>query len=175
MLVLIGYRGTGKTTVARLVAERLGWPWVDADVEIESRAGKSIKEIFDDDGEERFRDLETEVVADLARRKQTVVALGGGAVLREENRAAVRGCTVVWLQAGSETIHARIASDPSTGARRPNLTVAGGRAEITDLLAQREPVYKSCADCAVDTEGRTPEQIADQIVCLWTGSSAGRP
>ena len=90
-LFLIGYRGSGKTTVARRVAERLGWKWLDADVELERRAGQSIKQIFADSGEAAFRDLESAVVKDLARLEGHVIALGGGAVMREENRAALSG------------------------------------------------------------------------------------
>ena len=84
---------------------RLGWDWVDADVEVELRAGKSIAAIFADDGEPAFRDLEAAVVADLCRRERTVIALGGGAVLREDNRAAIARCgAVVWLQASVDAI-----------------------------------------------------------------------
>ena len=81
-LVLIGYRGTGKSHVARVLSERTGWPWIDADDQIEARAGKSIAQIFADDGEEAFRDWESQVVADLAQRDRCVLALGGGGVPR---------------------------------------------------------------------------------------------
>ena len=94
-LVLIGLRGTGKTTVARLIAERLGWPWFDADAEIEARAGKSIAEIFAAEGEPAFRDRESQVVADLAQRDHSVLALGGGAVMRPANREAI-GARGAW-------------------------------------------------------------------------------
>src|SRR5688500_16237666 len=98
-LLLIGYRGTGKTTVARLLAERLGWPWLDADDEIERRAGKSIAEIFADGGEAGFRDLESHVLAEIVHRDRHVLALGGGAILRAENRAMIKqSSTVVWLK-----------------------------------------------------------------------------
>jgi shikimate kinase len=89
-IALIGYRGTGKTTVAQQLALRLGWDWVDADVELELRAGKSIAAIFADDGESAFRDLEATTLDDLIRRDRTVLALGGGIVLRPENRALLR-------------------------------------------------------------------------------------
>lgn len=163
---LIGYRGTGKSTVARLLALRLGCDWVDADVEIELRAGKSIAAIFADDGEPVFRDLESQVVAELARRQNSVVALGGGVVLRAENRRAIAVGTVVWLKASAETILGRLARDPATSERRPNLTTQGGRDEVVKLLAEREPIYRGCADFQVDTDGKNPAEIADEILAL---------
>src|SRR6185295_9711178 len=164
-LVLIGYRGTGKSTVARLVAERLAWPWFDADAEIESRAGKSIAQIFADDGEGAFRDWESQVVADLAGRDKAVLALGGGAILRPDNRAAIlwQG-RVVWLTASPETLWRRIEQDRATAERRPNLTAEGGITEIIATLDARRDVYRQCAHHEVDTQGRTPEEVADAIL-----------
>lgn len=163
---LIGYRGCGKTTVARLVGEALGSKWVDADEVVESRAGKTIKQIFADSGERAFRDLESAVVADLARGEGQVVALGGGAVLREKNRLALlaAGGLIVWLKASPETLHARIIADPTTGERRPNLTAQGGVAEIRELLEQRTPLYRLCAGMTVDADRLAPDEIARQIV-----------
>ncbi|MBL9162845.1 MAG: shikimate kinase [Planctomycetaceae bacterium] len=173
-IALIGYRGSGKTAVAQALAARLGWDWVDADVEVELRAGKSIAAIFADDGETRFRDLEAIVVDLLALRQRTVLALGGGAILREVNRKAIRRCgAVVWLQASVATLERRIAADPSTAARRPSLTASGGPAEIPRLLAERTPHYRACATLEVDTEGKTPSDIADEIVAAL-GLPSGR-
>jgi shikimate kinase len=166
LVSLIGYRGTGKSSVAKLLAQRLGWSWIDSDVEIERRAAKSIKEIFDDGGEPAFRDWESAVVADVAQHTELVLSLGGGAVLRPENRAAIRRGRVVWLTADPATIERRVHADPSTSARRPNLTTAGGLAEIEHLLALREPLYRECADSTVDTVQKTPEQVVDEIVCF---------
>lgn len=164
-LVLIGYRGTGKTTVARELARRLGWEWVDADVEVELRAGLSIAEIFAARGEEAFRDLESRVLAELAPRRRLVLAAGGGAVLRGENRALLRQCgRVIWLKAEPATLWKRIQSDAATEGRRPRLTSRGGEAEIMELLAQRTPLYQECADLAVDTEGKSAAQVAQEIV-----------
>lgn len=172
-IALIGYRGTGKTTVAQVLARHLGWDWVDADVEVELRAGRSIATIFADDGEPAFRDLEAQVVAGLCVREKTVVALGGGAVLREDNRQAIQKCqAAVWLKAAAPTLAERIAADPSTSARRPNLTNHGGRTEIEALLAQREPFYRACATLEVDTENRDPAEIADEIVAAIFGREA---
>jgi shikimate kinase len=165
-IFLIGYRGCGKTTVARLVADELGWPWVDADDLVESRAGKSIKQIFAESGERAFRDLETAVITELAPRDQHVVALGGGAILREKNREALLAAKglIVWLQASAETLYARIVADPTTIDRRPNLTAQGGVAEIRKLLAERTPLYRLCAGLTVDADRNSPAEIARQIV-----------
>lgn len=173
-IFLIGYRGTGKTTVARLLALRLGCDWVDADVEIELRAGKSIAAIFVDDGEPAFRDLESQVVADLAKRSDTVVALGGGAVMHDDNRRAISGGTAIWLKAPAATILERLAADPATPEQRPNLTTRGGEAEVIELLAQREPIYRQCANLEVDTEGKEPAAVADEILALLAAAVARR-
>jgi shikimate kinase len=162
---LIGYRGTGKTTVARQLALALGWDWVDADVEIEFRAGKSIAAIFADEGEAAFRDLEAAVLADLLGRPSVIVAAGGGAVLREANRQALaEKARAVWLRASVETILERVSNDATTAGRRPNLTTAGGAAEVIELLQQREPLYRQCANLEVDTENKSPVEIAGEII-----------
>jgi shikimate kinase len=173
MLILIGYRATGKTTLAKLLAEKLGWDWIDADVEIERVAGKSIKRIFAEEGEPAFRDLEAKVIADLCRRERLVIAAGGGAPLRDENRRAMRAAgKVVWLTARPETIHARMSGDATTADRRPNLTARAPLAEIVHLLAVREPIYRDTADFVLDTENRKPEELADEIVRLLDCPSA---
>ena len=165
LLTLIGYRATGKTTLARLLAERLGWDWIDADVEIERRAGKSIARIFAEDGEPAFRDLEAAVMADLCRRSRLVIAAGGGAPMRPETREAMRaGGKVVWLVARPETILARMSGDATTAGRRPALTDRAGLEEILHLLAKREPIYRQTAHLEIDTEGKTPEQLAEEIL-----------
>jgi shikimate kinase len=164
-LVLIGYRATGKTTLARGLAQRLGWEWVDADVEIEHRAGKSIARIFAENGEPAFRDLEAEVIADLCARQRLVIAAGGGAPLREESRRAMRKAgQVVWLTAAPETILARMTGDATTADRRPNLTNRPPLEEITQLLGRREPIYRESAHLIVDTEDKSPEQLTVEIL-----------
>lgn len=164
-LALIGYRGTGKSTVGGQLALELGWSCVDADAEIETRAAKSIAAIFADEGEGRFRDLESQVLTELVRRDRTIIAAGGGAVMREENRRQLERCThVVWLRATSATILRRVAADGTTAGRRPQLTTAGGEVEVVRLLAAREPLYRECADLEVDTEHKTPAEIAGEII-----------
>ena len=165
ILSLIGYRATGKTTLARLVAERLGWDWIDADTEIELRAGKSISRIFAEDGEPAFRDIEAAVIGEFCRRDRLVLAAGGGAPLRPDNRRAMRARgKVVWLVARPETILARMAADAATPARRPALTDRPALEEIIQLLDSREPIYRETADLIVDTEGGLPAEIAEEII-----------
>ncbi len=166
-IYLIGYRGTGKTTVARELAGRLQFDSIDADEEIERRTGKIIAKIFATQGEPVFRAIEADVVADLCRLRRTVVSLGGGAVLSEANRTELRlAGTVIWLTASVETLAQRIAADASTESRRPNLTASGGLNEIEIVLATREPIYRACAAFEVDTEGKTPAGIAEEILRL---------
>ena len=166
-LFLIGYRATGKSTVGKFVADVLERQFFDADVELESMAGKTIAEIFADDGESTFRDLETQTIARLAKFRHCVIALGGGAVLREENRQIICASgKAVWLTASPECIEQRVNADPLTGQRRPNLTTSGGLREIREILEHREPVYGDCADLSLNTEELAPFEIADRI-CQW--------
>ncbi|REK30150.1 MAG: shikimate kinase [Planctomycetota bacterium] len=165
-ICLIGYRGTGKTTVAQILAERLGWPTCDTDIDIVASAGRSIAEIFAADGEKSFRDRETAAVMAALAEPGRVVSLGGGAVLREENRRALAAATtrVVWLTAAAETILTRLSADPATAEQRPNLTADGGLQEIRQVLAEREPIYRECADLEVDTEGKDVARVVHEII-----------
>ncbi len=173
---LIGYRGSGKSTVARLLADRWGWRAVDADDEIERRAGQSIAEIFASSGEGSFRDLECAVLRDLVPRPSIVLAAGGGAVLREENRGLLKQCEyVVWLTASAATLYDRIGADATTAARRPPLSDRGGLAEVETLLAEREPLYREVADAVVDTEGRRSQDVAELIAARWQPAPSARP
>jgi shikimate kinase len=165
LICLIGYRGCGKTTLAPLLSERIGWPWIDTDIELERRAGRSIKEIFEKAGEPTFRDLETATILNLTSVERRILAFGGGAILRPQNVEAIRRGLVFWLQADPQTIWKRMTADPLTAQRRPNLT-GGGIGEIEQLLAARTSLYRECADHAIDTVLQTPDQIVDQIVCL---------
>ena len=176
-IILIGYRATGKTTLAKLLAQRLGCDWIDADVEIERLAGKSIARIFAEDGEPAFRDIEARVIADLCERDRLVLAAGGGAPLREESRRKMRASgTVVWLDASPQTVQARMAADATTAGRRPDLTDKGGLEEIIQLMSGREQIYRESAHLQVDTEGKTPEQIGDEIIAhLKSAPNAGDP
>ncbi len=173
-LVLIGYRGTGKSTVARHVAAKLEWRWMDADVEIERRAGMSIADLFEQRGEQAFRDLEVAVLTELAAQQNLVVAAGGGAVMRAETRQAWQrhSSAVIWLQATPEVLLARINADAATATRRPKLTTLGDAEEIARLMAEREPWYRGCAQCAVNTQDQTPDQVAEEIVVWFVAHAA---
>jgi shikimate kinase len=164
-VVLVGYRGTGKTTVGQIVAAALGWPFIDTDPLIEQRADLPIAVIFARLGEPYFRDLESAVIADLAGTDPAVISAGGGAVLRPGNVQRLReNSLVVWLTGRAETLHRRIGGDPTTASRRPDLTTLTGLEEIRYLLAIREPYYRSAAHLVLDTEAATPQEVAERIV-----------
>jgi len=164
IVTLIGSRGCGKSSAGRVLASRIGWEFADADAELEARAGKSIQQIFADDGEAAFRDLEEQTVADLLQRERLVLAAGGGAVMRDATRGRIATAgPVIWLTASPETLYARIHADDTTAERRPDLTDRGGLEEVRALLAQREPVYRGTADIVIDTEQKTVAQIAGEI------------
>lgn len=163
---LIGYRGTGKTTTAQLLAGELGWDWLDADQVLEARHGRTIKQIFAEEGEAGFRDKEAALLAELCQVQRHVIATGGGIVLRPENRERLKAAgRVVWLTADPATLWQRIAGDATTAERRPNLTV-GGLAEIEQLLQAREPLYREVAQLSVDTGQQTPAEVAE-IIARW--------
>jgi shikimate kinase len=164
-ITLVGYRGTGKSSVAQRLADRLGLTALDADAEIEHRAACTIREIFAVHGEAGFRSLEREVMSDLLARDGIVIATGGGAVLNARTRTEMRAAgPVIWLRASPATIEARLTADASTRDRRPPLTASDLRSEIESLLAVREPLYRETASVSVTTDGRTVESIVEEIV-----------
>jgi shikimate kinase len=168
-IALIGYRGTGKTTVGRLLAARLGWDFADADAELERRIGRSIAELFAASGEPAFRDEEQRTLGELTRRQRLVLATGGGAVLRVENRLALSEFgTVVWLRAEPDILAARLRQDEA--ARRPALTPRGTLDEIAEVLKVREPLYRGAADLIVETGGASPEQVVERILEARSGA-----
>ncbi len=164
LLFLVGYRGTGKTTVARALSVCLGWQWIDTDDVLERRYGQTIRDIFETEGEIGFRDKEAAILAGLCRLRGHVIATGGGVILRPENREllAAHG-RVIWLTADVATLWKRMQGDVRTAERRPNLTV-GGIEEIVEVLKARASHYAACADLTVSTEGQLPEQVVAEIV-----------
>jgi shikimate kinase len=174
-ILIVGYRGTGKTTVGRLLADQLGWAFADCDDFIEAAAGQSVTDIFAAEGEAGFRDREAAVLRELCARERHVVATGGGAVLRPANRELLRGAGfVAWLTASPETIWSRLQTDPTTAARRPNLTSAGGIDEVRTLIAAREPLYREVADFVADADTPSPDAIAATIFMAWRGGQTSR-
>ncbi len=169
-LVLIGYRGTGKTTVGRIVAEATGRPFLDLDRAVEEAAGRPIAEVFALLGEPAFRTLEEEAIATrLGRGTSLVVASGGGAILKESNRRRLREHgTVVWLTARPEVLADRLGRDPGG---RPSLTASGLLDEIADVLSLREPLYRQTAHEIVATDGLSPHEVARLVVERLGGSA----
>ncbi|MBM0236839.1 shikimate kinase [Micromonospora sp. ATA32] len=159
--VLVGAPGSGKTTVGRLLAAELGVEFRDTDLDIERLAGKPIPEIFIDEGEAHFRTLERAAVAAALASCAGVLALGGGAVLAEDSRAALIGHTVVHLSVQLPDAVKRI----GLGAGRPLLAI-NPRATLKHLMDQRRPLYTEVATATVVTDGRTPEDIAAEILPL---------
>jgi shikimate kinase len=159
--VVVGAMGAGKTTVGQAVAEALGLPFADTDALIEARAGKTVPEIFFDDGEAAFRALEVETVASALAGSEGVLALGGGAILHEGTRALLAGHTVVFLSVELADAVKRV----GLGAGRPLLSI-NPRATLKFLLDERRPLYASVATHTVATDGRTPEEIAAEVTAL---------
>ena len=161
-VVLIGYRGTGKSTVGRVVATRLGRPIVSTDREIIRRAGSSISDIVAAHGWDYFRDLESAVCQELAEQNNLVIDTGGGAILRQQNVDVLkRNGRLIWLTASVETIAARIGGD----TQRPSLTGTKSHVEeIRDVLTERTPKYQAAADLTIATDGRSVDELATTIL-----------
>jgi shikimate kinase len=159
--VVVGPMGAGKTTIGQAVAEILGVPFADTDAMIEQRAGKTVPEIFIDDGEAAFRTFERETVAAALASVDGVLALGGGSILNEETRALLAGHTVVFLSVELTDAIRRV----GLGAGRPLLSV-NPRATMKFLLEERRPLYASVATHTVATDGRAPQEIAAEVTAL---------
>ena len=163
-IVLIGYRGTGKSTVGRLLAVRLGRELVSTDAEIVERAQRTIPEIVAQEGWEYFRNLESDICRELGVRDRLMVDTGGGAILREQNVEALkRNGVLFWLTASVETIVKRIGRDN----QRPSLTGTKSFVdEIRDVLQERTPKYQSAADHVVATDDRSIDQVVEHVLAL---------
>ena len=162
---LVGPRGSGKSTVGRLLAASLGREFADSDGEIEARGGRPISAIFADDGEAGFRAIEAEVVAALLDRGPLVLATGGGAILNPDTRRRLHAAgEVVYLHADVATLHARTAGDLLSGKnRRPALTDLPAEEEVAAVLAVRDPLYRQAATITVPATG-TPEDVRDRVL-----------
>jgi shikimate kinase len=163
-IVLIGYRGTGKTVVGELLAERLGMTYMGMDAQIVKKAGMPIPEIVEKSGWPGFRDMESQVARELAGRDHLIIDTGGGVIERPENIEALQtNARIFWLKASVDTIFSRIQQD----TQRPAL-IAGKTftEEVAEVLEQRTPKYKSAAHHEIDTDPLTPEQVAEKIIQL---------
>jgi shikimate kinase len=159
-IALCGFMGTGKSSVGRMVAEQLRFAFLDTDTVIEARAGKSIAQIFSEDGEVAFRDLEKRIVKELALRDRTVIATGGGLVVDPENMASLKEhAYVVCLWASPETIWARVKNQ----SHRPLLNEPEPLEKIRRLLAERAPFYKQ-SNVLLNTEIRSLREVAQQVL-----------
>ena len=179
ILFLIGYRGSGKTTVGKLLAKKMKMRFYDSDRRVEAAAGKTIAEIFAEKGEASFRQMEAKIIAkivvnhqNVAKAKKSksseksgcVVSLGGGAPMNESCQQIFGGFgKCVLLRGKPETLWKRISADKSTKESRPDLTDEGGLGEVQSMLALRSSTYDECADHIVDVDDLSPEEVADQI------------
>jgi shikimate kinase len=164
-IVLIGYRGTGKSVVGELLALRLRMPCIGMDAEIVKKAGMSIPEIVEKYGWQKFRDMESEKARELAGLDNIIIDTGGGIIERPENIEALKtNSLIIWLKASVDAIVSRIQED----TERPALTAGKTfTEEVTEVLEQRIPKYKSAAQYEIDTDESTPEQVADRIIEIW--------
>ncbi len=164
-IFLIGYRCTGKTSVGRSLAKRLGWSFVDTDVKLTKEQGQKISEIVDTKGWASFRKMEKEVIQAVCERDRHVVATGGGVVLDEENVKRMKDSGVlVWLKADINTIENRMDEDPLTRDFRPALTSKGVMGEIKEALFLRNPYYEKAMDFFVDTDSIGIETVCGTIL-----------
>ncbi len=160
-LILIGYRATGKSSVGRLLSDRLKWPLADTDEMIQEKAGRTIPEIVEQEGWDYFRELEKETVKRVSAFDRQIIATGGGVVLDRENTTRLRATgRLVWLQADVDTIQARLAADDF----RPPLEGKDSSYEVAGLLEKRRPAYTRAAHISIDTTGVSPASVAEKIL-----------
>jgi len=162
-VALIGMRGAGKSSVAPLLAARLGWPWLDLDAALSQQTGLTIAELMAREGEDGFRSREAGLLAASLAQPRRVLATGGGVILRADNRLRLRdAAVVVYLSAAPATLWQRLRGDPAPG-QRPPLTSLPGPDEVATLFAQRDPLYRATADLIVDTADRTPAELSQEL------------
>lgn len=165
-VILLGYRGSGKSTIGLRLADRLWINFFDLDPEIVKQAGKSIKRIFEEDGEEAFRAMEAQALEKALGMADTIIAPGGGIILKEENRQRIvkSGAKVIYLRCEPAVLLKRINEDPATAENRPALTAGnGGLDEIVKLMAMREPLYRQVMTSELDVTNLTIDDAVHHI------------
>lgn len=168
-IVLIGFMGTGKSTVGKLLAKKIGREWIDVDHWIEQKTKRKIADIFESDGESAFRRMEKDAILEMASKNRCVITTGGGAVLDPANMLALRknGILVV-LEASPETIYERV----KDARHRPLLKNSNPKDEIARLLKERKPHYEK-ADLSIRTDGKAPGRVAEEIMAMLEADPAG--
>jgi len=162
-LILIGYRGVGKSCGGKLAAINLKVNFIDCDLEIENKFNLNVNEIFNNFGENKFRDAEEELLSELSEIKNTIIATGGGIVIHDQNRLLLKKLgKIIWLRANENTIFNRIKNEV-----RPRLTNLSLMEEITQITLERENIYKSISDFSIDTNNKTIMEVALVVQQFW--------
>ncbi|GJQ58411.1 MAG: shikimate kinase [Candidatus Scalindua sp. AMX11] len=164
-IVLIGFRGTGKSSIGKLLSNQLKRDYIDTDEYIGNSTGKTIKDIFLEKGEEVFRTIEAEAVATVSKMDNQIIATGGGVILNNKNVTNLKSNgTLILLEASPEIIHLRLSLDDKTADQRPSLTGKEAFEEIKHLLDKRLPLYNKAADHTINTSLKSPEEVVDEII-----------
>jgi shikimate kinase len=166
-IVLIGYRGSGKSAVGRRLAARLKLTFVDTDDLIEERYGAPISAIVKSHGWGHFRKLENNIIEEISKKDHLIIAPGGGAVLDTDNvKALRRNGTIIWLRADRQTLLRRMNQDPETDTRRPTLTGKGTSKELEEVMPLREPIYEQVSEIQIDTSTIDVETVVENILAV---------
>jgi shikimate kinase len=165
-IILIGYRGSGKSTVGRRLAARMERRFVDTDDIIESKEGQ-ISDIVKSHGWDYFRAMEKRMIEEISKENNLVIALGGGAVLDPDNVVHLeRNGLIIWLKADRETLQKRMNEDPGTNTRRPTLTGKGTLEELEETLSVREPFYERASETQIDTSTLDVEAVVERVLVI---------
>jgi shikimate kinase len=166
-IVLIGYRGSGKSTVGRKLAARLKLRFVDIDDLIEDRQGTPIRDIVKCHGWGHFRKLERNTIEEISKEDDLIIAPGGGAVLDSDNVKALRkNGVIIWLKADKQTLLKRLSQDPVTNTRRPTLTGKGTSEELKEVMSLREPIYERVSEIQIDTSILDVETVVEHVLTV---------